>query len=108
VADVKLELEDDFNELEGTVWVVGKVRVEEKAKLKGRLLRAQALLERPLKAFANCVTVRYEVGSIRNMYRTARICGKQLLAGQYSRVSTTFFNHAFITTLTTLSRDRCC
>jgi hypothetical protein len=30
VADVKLEFEDDFNELEGTIWVVGKI---EKAKL---------------------------------------------------------------------------
>jgi hypothetical protein len=41
------------------------------------LLRAPALIERPLKAFANCVTVRCEVGSIRNMCR--RVFGKQLL-----------------------------
>jgi hypothetical protein len=41
VADVKLGLEDGFNELQGTVWAVGKIQVE-KAKLKDRLLQAQA------------------------------------------------------------------
>jgi hypothetical protein len=49
LADVKLKLEDDFNELEGAVQVVRKVRIEEKAKLKDSLLRAQGILERPLK-----------------------------------------------------------
>lgn len=39
MADVKLGLEDGFNELQGTVWAVGKIQVE-KAKLKDRLLRA--------------------------------------------------------------------
>ena len=42
MADVKLRLEDDFNELEGTVCAVGKTHVEKKAKLKDRLLQAQA------------------------------------------------------------------
>ena len=42
VVDVKLRLEDDFNELEGTVCAVGKTHVEKKAKLKDRLLQAQA------------------------------------------------------------------
>jgi len=49
-----------------------------------RLLRAH--IERPLKAFANCVTVRCEVGSIRNMCR--RVFGKQLLAGSVQLSST--------------------
>jgi hypothetical protein len=42
VVDVKLGLEDDFNELEGTVCAVGETHVEKKAKLKDRLLQAQA------------------------------------------------------------------
>jgi len=69
LADVKLELNDDFNELEGAVRVVGKVRTEEKAKQKDRLLRvqdAQDLLERPLSAFANCV--RCDVGNPQTQY----------------------------------------
>ena len=49
---MKLGLEDDFNELEGTVCAVGKTHVENKAKLKDRLLQAQAPLEQPLRAFA--------------------------------------------------------
>jgi len=65
-ADVKLELNDDFNELEGAVRVVGKVRTEEKAKQKDRLLRAQDFLERPLIAFANCV--RCNVGNPQTHY----------------------------------------
>lgn len=63
---MKLELNDDFNELEGAVRVVGKVRTEEKAKQKDRLLRAQDLLERPLSAFANCV--RCDVGNPQTQY----------------------------------------
>ena len=63
---MKLELNDDFNELEGAVRVVGKVRTEEKAKQKDRLLRAQDLLERPLGAFANCV--RCDVGNPQTQY----------------------------------------
>jgi hypothetical protein len=63
---VQLELNDDFNELEGAVRVVGKVRTEEKAKQKDRLLRAQDLLERPLIAFANCV--RCDVGNPQTHY----------------------------------------
>ena len=38
---MKLGLEDGFNELQGTVWAVGKIQVE-KAKLKDCLLQAQA------------------------------------------------------------------
>jgi hypothetical protein len=46
--------------------VVGKVRIEEKAKLKDSLLRVQGILERPLKTFANCV--RCEVGNTYTQY----------------------------------------
>jgi hypothetical protein len=53
LADVKLELNEDFDELEGAIRVVGKVRIEGKAKLKD-------LLERPW-AFADCM--RYDVGN---------------------------------------------
>ena len=53
LADVKLEFEDDLNELEGAVLVVW-IRIEEKVKLKDRLLPAQHLFERPLRTFANC------------------------------------------------------
>jgi len=59
---VKLEFEDDFNELEGRNNMGGGENREGEAG--DRLLRAQALIERPLKTFANCVTVRCEVGSI--------------------------------------------
>jgi len=69
-ADVKLELNDDFNELEGAVRVVGKVRTEEKAKQKDRLLRAQDLLERPLSVFANCV--RCDMGNPQQYGRAPR------------------------------------
>lgn len=55
LADVKLELEDDLNELEGVSSTRGRVLIEEKAKPKDRLLSAQGLLERLLRAFANCV-----------------------------------------------------
>jgi hypothetical protein len=55
LADVKLELEDDLNELEGASSTRGLVLIEEKAKPKDRLLSAQGLLERLLRAFANCV-----------------------------------------------------
>jgi hypothetical protein len=48
LADVKFDLEDDLNELEGAALVVGKARIEEKAKLKDLLLPAQDLFERPL------------------------------------------------------------
>jgi len=66
LADVKLDLDDNFSEIEGAVRVVAKVRVEEKAKLKDRLLRAQGLLDRPLKIFANCV--RCEAGNSQTEY----------------------------------------
>jgi hypothetical protein len=51
LADVKLELEDDFNDPR-ELQIVGKAPVEEKAKLKDG---DQGLLDRPLRAFANCV-----------------------------------------------------
>jgi hypothetical protein len=68
LADLKLELDDDYSELlaGAAVRLVGKVRVEEKAKLKDRLLRAQSLLEHPLKAFADCL--RCEVGNLQTQY----------------------------------------
>ena len=60
---MKPELKDDYSELgEAAVCVVGKVRVEEKAKLKDRLLRAQSLLKRPLRVFADCL--RCEAGNL--------------------------------------------
>jgi len=40
-AHVKPDLDDEFDELAGAARVVGKVRIEEKAKLKDRLLRAR-------------------------------------------------------------------
>jgi hypothetical protein len=103
LADVKLELGDDFNELEGAIQVVGKVRVEEKAKLKDRLLRAQDLLERPLKDFANCV--RCEAGNVHKQYVPD---GPDLWEAAARWVSTMLFNHALITTLTAVSRGGCC
>jgi hypothetical protein len=66
LANVKLELEDDFNKLEGAVRVVEKVRIGEKAKLKDRLLRAQDLFELPLKVFANCVRCEVSSGQLAN------------------------------------------
>ena len=65
-ADVQLGLNDDFSGLEGGVRVVGKVRVEEKAKLKDRLLRAQHLLDQPLNVFGNCA--RCEAGNLQTQY----------------------------------------
>jgi len=100
-ADFKLELDDrdDFYELEGAVRVVGKVRVEEKAKLKDRLKHAQDFLERPLRAFAD--RVRCEVGNLNTQY--VQDC-PDLWEAAARWVSITFFNHALITTLTALSR----
>ena len=105
MADLKPELDndDDFDELEGAVRVVGKVRVEEKAKLKDRLLRAQHLLEKPLKSFANCV--RCQVGNSQKRY--VEDC-PDLWEAAARWVSTTSFNHTLITKLTALSRDTCC
>jgi hypothetical protein len=87
---VKHELDDDFDDLEGAVRVVGKVRVEEKAKLKDRLLRAKSLLDRPLKTFANCV--RCETGNSQTQYVQD---GPDLWEAAARWVSTTFLNHAF-------------
>jgi hypothetical protein len=68
LADMQLELDDDYSELlaGAAVRVVGKVRVEEKAKLKDRLLRARNFLEHPLRAFADCL--RCEVGNLQMQY----------------------------------------
>jgi hypothetical protein len=76
------------HELAGAARVVGKVRVEEKAKLKDRLLRAQDLLERPLKAFANCL--RSEVGNPQKLYVED---GPELWEAAARWVSTTFSTH---------------
>ena len=65
-------------------------RIEEKAKLKDRLLRAQSLLERPLKTFANCV--RCEAGNTQTKYVQD---GPESWEAAARWVSTTFFNHAF-------------
>jgi hypothetical protein len=67
LADVKIELNEDFDELKGAVRVVGKVRIEEKAKLEDRLLRSH---ERPW-AFADCV--RGDVGNP----QTQLVCARQ-------------------------------
>jgi hypothetical protein len=102
LADLKLELDDDFSELEGAVRVVGKVRVE-KAKLKDRLLRAQTLLDQLLKIFANAV--RCETGNSQRQY--VQDC-PDLWEAAARWVSTASFNHALITRLTALSRDMSC
>ena len=99
---MKLELNDDFDGLEGAVSAVGKVRVEEKAKLKDRLKRAQDLLTQPLRAFADCV--RCEVGNLNMQY--VEDCSA-LWEAAARWVSITFFNHALITTLIALSRGGC-
>ena len=84
--------------------MVGKVRIEEKAKLKDRLLRARDLLERPLKAFANCL--RSEVGNPQKQYVKD---GTELWEAAARWVSTTFFNCALITNckLIAFSRGGC-
>jgi len=104
---VVLGLEDGFNELEGTVWAVGKTRVEKKAKLKDRLWQAQAraAFEDLLPIVSPCDAKWAALVGIHSMCRTARVCEKQLLTRSVQRSSTMY---AFITTLTTLSRDGCC
>ena len=76
----------DFNELEGTVCAVGKTHVEKKAKLKGRLLQAQAqaALEGLLPIVSPCDAKWAAYG----MCRTAQVCEKQLLAQSVQRSST--------------------
>jgi prophage maintenance system killer protein len=66
-------------------------------KLKDRLLRAQHLLDRPLKIFANCV--RCEAGNSQKEY--VQDC-QALWEAAARWVSTMSFNHALITKLTAL------
>jgi hypothetical protein len=96
VADVKLGLEDDFNELEGTVCAVGETHVEKKAKLKDRLLQAQAraALEGLLLIVSPCDAKRsgQHTKYVQDL-RRPRFVRSSCLLSQYNVLQLRIYNH---------------